>query len=589
MRRGIAVAPGIAIGTAYCIHEVYVNPDRPHIKPNEIGSELALFETARQKSIEEVRSLQAKVLRQIGKPAAAIFAVHETILNDTAFIQRVRHSISDDLCTAQSALARLQEHYQLLLSRSSDALFNERLADIRDIVMRLTSHLSEALHEESGVLQGSVIVVANELLPSQAIMLGDRTIHGIVNQTGGPTSHAAIIARSRGIPAVSGVSNILKAVHTGDLMIVDGSQGQVIVNPGPETLAAYRKLEREYFNLRDQLADNRDRPSMTACRVPLQLLANINGLADTKAACTQGADGVGLYRTEYLYLASSDVPSEEEQFENYRAIIATAPNKRVTIRTLDIGGDKSVPFLSRGHAESNPFLGLRSIRLSFEHPDLFLSQIRAIYRAASPRISPGSEVNILFPMVSTFEELRKLRSICRKAVDSLKKDRKAYGQPQFGMMIEVPAAAMMIDQLLSAVDYVSIGSNDLIQYIMAADRDNPKVSLLCEPLSPAVLRILESVIRTSHLAHRHVTLCGEMASQPAAFTLLLGMGLRRFSMSPAYIPSIKELASQLSIEQAQSILKRAIREKETRKIVRMVNEQLFEIVPMLRPLLSRDG
>ena len=261
----------------------------------------------------------------------------------------------------------------------------------------------------------------------------------------------------------------------------------------------------------------------------------------------------------------------------------------MTIRTLDIGGDKSVPFLNREGVESNPFMGLRSIRLSFEHPDLFLAQIRAIYRAASPRCSPGSDVNILFPMVASFEELRKLRGFCRKAMESLKRDRKAFGKPKFGMMIEVPAAAMMIDQLLGAVDYVSIGSNDLIQYLMAADRDNPKVSPLCEPLSPAVLRVLESVIRTSQLAHRNVTLCGEMASQPAAFALLLGMGLRRFSMSPAYIPSIKELASQLSIEQSQSILKRALRERETRKIVRMVNEQLFEIVPNLGPLLSRES
>lgn len=589
MRRGIAVAPGIAIGTAYCIHEVFVNPERRQIVASEIEAELASFESARQKSLVEVRAIQAKVLRQIGKSAAAIFAVHESILNDDALIQRVRTSIRDHRCTVQAALAKLLEHYQHLLNSHSNELFQNRLADIRDIVMRLSSHLSEALDEESGVLQGQLIVVADELLPSQAIMLGERSIHGIVNQTGGQTSHAAIIARSRGIPAVSGVSNILKTVHTGDLLIVDGSQGHVIVNPGPETLAAYRKLEREFFDLRDRLADNRDRPSMTACQVPLQLLANINGLADTKAASTQGADGVGLYRTEYLYLASSDVPDEQEQLDNYRAVIAAAPNNRVTIRTLDIGGDKSIPFLNRGHSESNPFMGLRSIRLSLEHPELFLTQIRAIYRAASPRCSPGSEVNILFPMVSTYEELRKLRSICRKAVASLKRDGLDFGQPKFGMMIEVPAAAMMIDQLLGAVDYVSIGSNDLIQYLMAADRDNPKVSPLCQPLSPAVLRVLESVIRTSQLAQRHVTLCGEMASQPAAFALLLGMGLRRFSMSPAYIPSIKELASQITIEQSQNLLKNALRERETRKIVRMINEQLFDLVPSLGPLLNRNA
>ncbi len=539
MRRGIAVAPGIAIGTAYCIHEVFVNPERRSIKASEIGNELALFETARRKSIVEIKNLQAKALRQIGKAAAAIFAVQETILNDTGFIQRVRQAIVDELCSSQAALAKVLEYFQGLLESRHDSLFQERSADIRDVVMRLTSHMSEALQEDSGVFSGPIVVVANELLPSQAIMMGDRVIHGIVNQTGGQTSHAAIIARSRGIPAVSGVAGILKIVKTGDTIVVDGSQGHVIVNPGAETLAAYRKLEREYFNLRDRLADNRDRPAMTACKCKLELLANINGMTDTQAARTQGADGVGLYRTEYLYLTSNDVPDEEEQFENYRSIIATAPNKKVTIRTLDIGGDKAIPFLSRGASESNPFMGLRSIRLSFAHPELFLAQIRAIYRAASPRCSPGSEVNILFPMVSTFEELRKLRSFCRKATDSLTRDRKAFGQPKFGMMIEVPAAAMMIDQLLGAVDFVSIGSNDLIQYLMAADRDNPRVSPLCEPLSPAVLRILESVIRTSNAAHRDVTLCGEMASHPAAFTLLLGMGLRRFSMSPAYIPRSK--------------------------------------------------
>jgi phosphoenolpyruvate-protein phosphotransferase (PTS system enzyme I) len=586
MKKGIAVAPGIAIGTAYCIHEVFVNPERRKIKVQEIGAELAAFETARQKSIVELKALQAKALRQIGKPAAAIFSVHESILQDASFVQRVRQSISDQLCTSQAALALAVEHYQTLLARQPDPLFQERVVDIRDVVMRLSSHLSEALHEETGALKGPVIAVANELLPSHALMMGERTIHGIVNQTGGQTSHAAIIARSRGIPAVSGVANLLKSVHTGDTIIVDGSHGHVIVNPGSETLAAYRKLEREYFQLRDRLADNRDRPALTACRTPLQLLANINGLADTSKAAAQGADGVGLYRTEYLYLAANEVPDEESQFENYRQVIAASPNKRITIRTLDIGGDKSIPFLNREQNESNPFMGLRSIRLSLEHPELFLTQLRAIYRAASPRCSPGSEVNLLFPMVSNFEELKKLRSLCRKAVDGLKRNRKAYGEPKFGMMIEVPAAALMIDQLIGAVDFVSIGSNDLVQYLTAADRDNPQVNHLCDPLSPAVLRILESVIRICQLSHREVTLCGEMAAQPASFVLLLAMGLRRFSMSPAFIPTIKELATCITLEQAQAILKRVTRERETRKIHRIVHEQLLKLAPSLGPILS---
>lgn len=587
MRKGIAVSPGVTIGTAYCIHEVFVAPDRVTLEPDEIASEVARFEAARKKSIADVRALHLKLERQVGKEAAAVFAVHESILQDSALVGKVRQWMTQEHLSAQAALARLIEHYRELLDRTADAYLRERLDDIRDVVMRLTSYLSDALREESGSLHGPIIVVADELLPSQVVMLGSKPVHGIVTEAGSQTSHAAIIARSRGIPAVSGVTGILRQTKTGDTVVVDGREGHVIVNPEPETLAAYRKLEREFFDLRDQLAHNRDQPARTADGVELELLGNINGVSDAEAAQAMGASGVGLYRTEYLFLTHHDVPDEEEQVAIYKAVIAASPNRTVTIRTLDIGGDKTVPFLGRTHHEANPFMGWRSIRLSFEHPQFFMTQIRAILRAASTFKSTGT-VSLLFPMVTNLEELRRLRAFVRRAHEQLQRERKPRGKVAFGMMLEVPAAAIMIDQLLDAVDFVSIGSNDLVQYLMAADRDNPKVSHLCQPLAPCVLRVLESVVSICNKGQRPVTLCGEMAGQPQAFVLLVGMGLRRFSMSPAFIPTIKELAAHVTIPMAEALLTKSLKQKTTAKIKRMLNQELLRIAPNLAPIISQQ-
>jgi phosphoenolpyruvate-protein phosphotransferase (PTS system enzyme I) len=582
MRKGIAVSPGVTIGTAYCIHDVFVDPKREYVKASEVDGELARFENARKRSIEDLRSLQQKVTHQVGKDAAAIFAVHETILQDVALLNKVRAFIREQNLSAPAALAKAMEYYRSLLSKSSDDYLKERIADIRDVVERLTSYLSDALVKDSKSLSGPIIVVADELLPSQVVMLGDKPVHGIVTQAGSQTSHAAIIARSRGIPAVSGIAGILRQTQTGDTLIVDGREGHVIVNPEPETLAAYRKLEREFFDLRDRLAHNRDQPARTQDGQSLALLANINNVADAKSAVAMGASGVGLYRTEYLYLTHTEVPDEEEQLDIYRAVIAASPQHQVTIRTLDIGGDKTSPFLGRAQHEANPFMGWRSIRLSFEHPQFFLAQIRAILRAAH---SHEDKVQILFPMVTNLEELRKLHTMLRKAQEQLRVERKPHGKVAFGMMLEVPAAAVMLDQLLGAVDYVSVGSNDLVQYLMAADRDNPKVSHLCQPLAPAVLRVLQSAVSLCNKANRPITLCGEMAGHPQAFVLLLGMGLRRFSMSPAFIPTIKELAAQVSVPMAEALLKKALKQKTTKKIQKMLTEELVRIAPSLEPIL----
>lgn len=584
MRKGIPVSPGVAVGTAYCIHEIFVNPDTKRLEDNEITAELANYETARDKAAAELRALQSKVATQVGHDEAAIFGVHETILRDAAFTSRVRSWIVDDRLTSQAALVKLLEQYTAIFAKADDDYMRERLNDLRDVITRLASHLKNVADPQKGVLTGPVIVVADELLPSQAVALGDIEVRGIVTQAGSQTSHAAIIARSRGIPAISGVRGILRQIKTGDTIVVDGRGGHVLVNPDAEQRSAYLKLEREFFLLKDQLAGNRDLPARTADGVDLELLANVNSVADAKAASAMGASGVGLFRTEYIYLAHPTIPDEEEQLIAYRDVIEASPNRTVTIRTLDIGGDKTVPYLGHTHQEANPFMGWRSIRLSFEHPEFFTKQLRAVLRAAAYARDMNGKVRMMFPMITTLEEVRKVKSMVEKAKQQLRQERKDFGEVPLGMMLEVPAAAISIRDMLPHVEFVSIGSNDLVQYLMAADRDNPKVSHLCQPLAPPVLRVLSDVIKACEKRKVSLTLCGEMAGQPRAFVLLFAMGLRSFSMSPAFIPSMKELAAHLTVESTQQILRRAMTLRTTAAVKRYMAEQLNKIAPNLQML-----
>ncbi len=587
MPKGIAVSPGVAIGSAYVIHEIFVDPETKRLEDSEVTGELARYETARDKSASDLKALETKVAHQVGREEAAIFGVHQMIMRDAAFTNKIRNWIVDDRVTAQIALQRLLEEYTSILSRTKDQYLRERLNDVRDVVVRIGTHLSPISDPNQTELSGPVILVADELLPSQAVSFEGIDLHGIVTQAGSQTSHAAIIARSRGIPAVSGIKGLLKLVKTGDTIVVDGRDGHVEINPNPESLAAFRKLEREFFDLQGRLAENRHLPAVTSDGVELRLQANINNLSDTKAATAMGASGVGLFRTEYLYLTHPSIPDEDEQFEVYSQVIENSPNRNVTIRTLDIGGDKTVPYLGHHHQEANPFMGWRSIRLSFEHPEFFYTQVRAVIRAAAE--FPDGMVRLLFPMVTTVEEISKLRSMVRRAFKQLAgrgKRAKKYPEIAIGMMLEVPAAAVTIDTMLESVDFVSIGSNDLIQYLMAADRDNPKVSHLCQPLAPAVLRVLQQVITACNRANKPVTLCGEMAGQPKAFLLLLGMGLRRFSMSPAFIPSIKQLARQVTLEEAEQITATALALTTTKQVQTFMARRLEQLAPDLAMLDS---
>jgi phosphotransferase system enzyme I (PtsI) len=578
MHKGIAVSPGVVVGVAHRVDTVFGTTELQELAdPSLVPAEVERFDRALEASSTELEGIVQKVAQQLGAAEAAIFRSHLSIIKDQTLHAKVRSLIETQHLTALSALQIVLQDYAAAYARHEHELFRERMADIRDVISRIGTHLSlqaapspSAGPEHNG--DEPIILVAHEILPSQAMSLGNLAIAGIVTETGGGTSHAAILSRSRGIPAVSGVEGITTDVRSGDLMIVDGRDGLVVVRPDADTASAYRKMQREFFDLKDRLVLNRDQPAISADGAQIELLANINNLDDAAAARKVGATGVGLFRTEYLFLTHQDVPDEEEQYQHYKQVIEASPNQSVTIRTLDLGGDKTVPYLGRRN-EANPFMGWRSIRLSFEHPRLFERQIRAILRAGR-----HGRVCMLFPMITTLEELRYVNKLVEETRRSLRREGVPFGEDvKTGVMVEVPAAAVCIDAILRETDFISIGSNDLIQYLVAADRDNPKVAHLCEPLSPAIFRVLQMVLDACRRTGTPVTVCGEMAGQPRSVLTLFGMGLRRFSMSPAFVPTIKALLNRVTTAQAERFAHQVLQLKTSEEIRKYLTERLHEV------------
>jgi phosphotransferase system enzyme I (PtsI) len=588
MYKGIAVSPGVVVGIAYRVDSVFGHGEPQTLDhPSLVAPEVQRFEQAVEESAAELEAFVAKVAQQLGPAEADIFKSHLELVNDQAMLARVRDLIETQHLTALSALSAVLQAYAASFASIQQDYFRERIADVRDVISRIGSHLTlkaptlpDAV-DASSQSEEPIVLVAYEILPSQAMSLGSMPIAGIVTETGGGTSHAAILSRSMGIPAVSGVVGILNEVRSGDLMVVDGRDGLVMLRPDREETAAYRKMQREFFDLKDRLVLNRDQPSVSADGAQVELLANINNLADAQAAHKVGASGVGLFRTEYLFLTHHDVPDEEEQYQYYRQIIEDSPNRTVTIRTLDLGGDKTVSYLGRRN-EANPFMGWRSIRLSFEHPRLFERQIRAILRAGR-----HGKVSMLFPMITTLEELRHVNRLVDECRRDLRREGVPFGEDvKTGVMVEVPAAAVCIDAILRETDFISIGSNDLIQYLVAADRDNPKVAHLCEPLSPAIFKVLQMVFDACQRTGTPVTLCGEMAGQPRSVLVLFGLGLRRFSMSPAFVPTIKALLASLSTAQAERFAHQVLQQKTSVEIRSYLTARLHEVSSALEVLDS---
>lgn len=574
---GIAASPGIAMGVAHCLYDI----PTPHAlnwdssTDDDLLSELAALEEAVSLATYELRDVREKVAGQLGQSEAKIFDVHLSILHDQSLLEKVRRLVRDRRLTALAALIAVASEYDRLFASVKDEFIRERAADLKDVLQRLGKHLSKTEPRISAPLQTPMILVANELLPSDVLAITEHDILGIVTQSGGRTSHAAILARSYGIPSVAGVPGILDAVASGNLLIVDGGSGKIVIHPNDATTKEFSKQRQQYDSLRHRLEHQPTGSTQTADQVQLELMANVSCVADAMEARREGASGIGLFRTEFYFLTHSGMPSEDEQFEEYLAVIQAAPEAPVTIRTLDLGGDKMIPYLTRSH-ELNPIMGMRSIRISFAHPDFFQQQIRAVLRVAH---QTHHAVRLMFPMITNWEELQWIRQHMDDARGELELRGQAYGDVAIGAMIEVPAAAVMIEHLLEAVDFISIGTNDLVQYLNAADRDNSNVNHLCQALSPAVIRVLQSVIDACGEANKDVSVCGEMAGSPRAFPLLLGMGLRNFSMSPAFIPMIRDLAAHVTITDGQHLLDKTLKLRTPGDIQKLLDDYIAKVCP----------
>jgi phosphotransferase system enzyme I (PtsI) len=574
MRTGIPVSPGIAVARAYCVEHPLSWDEPHHLDAAALSGEIQRFEEACSAAVHELDETIARVSQEIGDDEAAIFRSHRLLLRDPTLVNKVKNGIRERRVDAATALHQVLDEYNKLNQQISDPYLQERMADLRDVMARLLGQLARNAPGPTLDVNEPVILVAPEILPSQALNFDRRFVAGILTEKGGATGHAAILARALGIPAVSGLRGLLREVHCGDLIALDGREGHVYLNPGPEVEAAYRKLEREYVDLSAKLIGNREQEPVTPDGQRIELLANVNNPQDAEMAGKVGASGVGLYRTEYLFLTHPSVPNEEEQVAAYTAIIEAAPNKTVTIRTLDLGGDKHVPYFQH-HSEPNPFMGFRSIRLASAYPEFFQTQLRAILRAGAQ-----GKVSLLFPMISTLEEVLRLKRVVQRVRNGLQEQNIPHAcELPVGVMLEVPAAAVCIHRILDEVDFVSIGSNDLVQYLMAADRDNPKVAHLCEPFSPALMNVLARVIRACVAKNKPVTLCGEMAGRPRCFLPLFGMGLRRLSMSPAFVPSIKELVRHTPADFARKVARRVLRMHTSKGIRTYLTEKVQEIWP----------
>ncbi len=569
---GLAASPGFGRGRAFVLEpRMDLSAIRKKIAKNP-QREISRFRSAVERGIEQVHLVKDRMSALISKEENAIFDVYRLILEDPAIIQQIENQIIQEKYTAEYAVKVVFEKYLQSISNIDDNYLRERSTDVKDAAQRLLENLSGTSGQPFDVPDDAVLV-AEDLSPADLSMLEGDKFKGLVLATGGVTSHASILAKSFEIPSVVAVDGLMESVHQGDLLIVDGNAGNVHVNPNPEVIREYNRLERDYAALNRELGELKNLPAETTDGRRVALYANIGLLSDVAFAQLHGAQGIGLYRTEIPFLSHRDFPDEEEQYALYSRVVEAMAGRPVTIRTLDIGADKYPSYMRSVTAEPNPFLGWRSIRISLEVEEIFKTQLRAILRAGDL-----GRVRLLVPMISSLEEIQKVKEILAEAKHELDREGTPYDrQMELGMMVEVPAAVQLADRFLREVDFLSIGTNDLIQYILAVDRSNRKVANLYEPLHPAVLSALNATIAAGKREGKRVGMCGEMAGDPLCAILLLGMGLEEFSTGSLYIPVVKKAIRSISYQGAKAIAQIVLEMDEVGEIKRYLFEQTREL------------
>lgn len=545
---GLAASPGVVIGEVFRIYD-RVDIPRHSIPANGVPAEVHRFLHAVKRVKKDLRSIRERLHLDAHRDGADIFQAHIMMLEDPTMVERIRSHIATHHVNAEAAVADVGAEFMDVFSQSENPYFRERSVDLNDLVQQIVSLLMGEERLDLFNRENEVIVVAHNLTPSDTVLMRKSKVLAFVTEAGTRVSHTAILARSLGIPAVVGVGSAITKAETGDQMVVDGTHGRVIMWPDEEQINEYRIEREKSYKVEADLSALRTVDVQTTDGRQIEIAANIEFLEEIELIRKYGAKGVGLYRTEYFYMDREDLPSEDELFEDYRYMVEQVSPETVIIRTLDIGGDKLVPHLNLG-GSMDSLMGLRSIRLCLKYPDIFMNQLRAILRA-----SEYGNVKIMFPMISGLDELREAKWHLEKAQRLLKEQHIPFDPTvKIGAMIELPAAALSADLLSKEVDFFSIGTNDLIQYTIAIDRRNEETLPLYEPLHPAVLRLIQNVIRVAVDAGIDITVCGEMAGDPVLSILLIGMGFEQLSMSPTVIPEIKKVISSISQQDAQHLV-----------------------------------
>jgi phosphotransferase system enzyme I (PtsI) len=580
---GIPVSPGVAIGPALVIDTEGIRITHRTVAPEQIPQEIARLRQALDQAVADARDNRQRITALHGPALGNIFAAHESALADPAIRTQIEQLIREHNYSAEYAVSRLIRDYVKKLEDAAQrvpeharAEVLRRAAEFVDLEKQVLVHLLGKDSEPLQELNEPVIVLATDLMPSDTADFTPRTVLAFATEKGGNTSHTAILAGALEIPAIVGIGKFLTQVSGGETVIVDGDQGVLIINPEESTLAYYEEKRAALLSRADRYLLLRDKPAVTLDGVPIRLLGNIELAHEAQHCLDRGAEGVGLYRTEFLYLNKTADPTEEEHYEAYRAVILTlGADKPVVIRTLDLGADKFSSLSSSVAEEKNPFLGLRSIRLCLQRLDLFKTQLRAILRAATL-----GDVRIMFPMISTVEELRQCRTLLNEVKEDLLEEQVPFkADLPIGTMIEVPSAAILADLLAREVHFFSIGTNDLVQYTLAADRNNQQVANLYNPADPAVLRLIRQVVEVGKRKEIEVNVCGEMSGEPLYVPLLVGLGLRQLSATPRKIPEIKRVIRQLRTDEAEQMAQVALQLETARQINGYLREQLRRILP----------